>query len=388
MKIIKNLSLLVFLILQVSVFAKLSDYKSVSKDFHIRVLLERNVKTVTVSGTDLYRHLHPVNQSKTFAGRKKITFNCNDIKTTFKFDKPVLLATISSSTGLVTIGKNKYHGNIMIATSEGSESCDVINEIDMDVYIGSLLSREMNASWPLEALKAQAIAARTYAMYQITKAKLHDHLMYDIENSEKHQVNGDFFDVTKRTLQAARETSGMLLTNDFGEIIPAFFHASCGGSTLEPQEVWSNSVRGYKEADCEYCKTRSNWSNQLTKERVVSFIEWLEEKSFISKIDKVENVVIYPDKKEKKEVLLSVGKRKISVKKSLFRRYFGRVMFPSNNFYLMSGPVESEVSFVGKGNGHGVGLCQVGAKFMADKGMDYRAIVSHYFPLMTITKSF
>ncbi len=369
--------------------ANIKNYQNISDDFKVRVRIAKELNSVTISGTDLKRQLFPVNQKKIFAGRKKIKFNCSDFKADNKaYNNSMLLASLESSTGLITFGKNKYHGKLNVVTSENKDSCDVVNEVDMDIYIGSLLAKEMNASWPIEALKAQAVAARTYALYQISKAKLIDDTFFDLENSEKHQVNGDFFDVTKRTLQASRETSGLILTNDRGEVIPAFFHASCGGHTIEPQEVWTNKVSGYKSANCEYCKTRQNWDNTLTRERFRSFLEWLVKKDYIRPVGDYKNIVVYPSmKKDNVHVELSVGQRRLSLRKSLFRRYFGRVLFPSNNFHIVDGQTDGEITFVGKGNGHGVGLCQVGARSLAQKGLGYREILSHYFPSLKLTKT-
>lgn len=369
--------------------AKIANYKDISKDFKIKVRIEKHQDIVTISGTDLNRYLHPLKESKSYAGRKKIKFKCNEISSkSSPSNKSVLLATIRSSTGLVTVGNSKYHGAIHIITSDDKKSCDVINEVDMDIYIGSLLSKEMNSSWPIDALKAQAVAARTYAMYQMSKSKLQDSSFYDLENSEKHQVTGDFFDVTKRTLQAARETSGMLLTNDFGEIIPAFFHASCGGDTINPEAVWSSPVRGYKGAHCEYCTKKESWKNSISKIRIQEFLKWLEEKMNFAKFANMDEIVIYPNKAQSTEIILSVARKKIAIKKSLFRRYFGRILFPSNNFQLTHGLVDEEVSLAGKGNGHGVGLCQVGSKGLADRGWDYKRIIAHYYPLLKLTNSF
>ncbi|EQC47374.1 SpoIID/LytB domain-containing protein [Bacteriovorax sp. Seq25_V] len=369
-------------------FANIKNYQNISNDFKVRVRIAKELNSVTISGTDLKRELYPVKQKKVFAGRKKIKFNCSDFKSDNKMAKnSMLLASLESSTGLISFGKNKYHGKLNVVTSENNDSCDVVNELDMDIYIGSLLAKEMNASWPLEALKAQAVAARTYALYQISKAKLVDDSFFDLENSEKHQVNGDFFDVTQRTLKASRETSGLILTNDLGEVIPAFFHASCGGHTIEPQEVWTNKVSGYKSATCEYCKTRDNWDNTITRERFRAFLDWLGKKDYIRPVGNYKNLVVYPSNKNSGHVELSIGQRRISLRKSLFRRYFGRVIFPSNNFHIVDGQTDGEITFVGKGNGHGVGLCQVGAKSLAQKGLGFREILSHYFPSLKLTKT-
>jgi len=388
-----NLKVLLSALLVSTSYGSISTYipsKSKTNNHQkIKVRIAKNLKNVEISGTDLTRYLHPVKQQKTYAGRKKVKFNCNYFsQDNKKIQKQLLLASLNSSTGLVTFDKKKYQGQIHVVTSKGKgSSCDVVNELDMDTYIGSLLSKEMNASWPLEALKAQAIAARTYAIHKIETASMFGRAYYDLENSEKHQVNGDFFDVTRRTMRAARETSGVVLKNKNGKLTPAFFHASCGGHTLRPRDVWANKVVGYeKVAECNYCKKKDNWQVNLDRERLKKLISWAMKKNYIPKVDLNKRMLIYKDKKSRKVLHIKVGSKKVRLKKSLFRRYFGRVDFPSNNFYLADGIGKGPIHFVGKGNGHGVGLCQVGSKGLAHRGWDYKKILSHYFPELKIRK--
>lgn len=355
--------------------------------YKIKVRIAKNLDTVEISGTDLTRKLHPINEEKQFGGRKKIKFNCQRFtKDNKQLDESVLLASLKSSTGLVTFKKKKYQGKLHVVTSNKSRRCDVVNELNMDDYISSLLSKEMNASWPIEALKAQAIAARTYALNKMMKTGNLDHDFYDLENSEKHQVNGDFFDVTKRTMKAALETSGRVLVNKKGELVPAFFHASCGGHTLKPHEVWANKVVGYKSTNCNYCKKKKNWESDISKTRFKKFLKWGMKKKYFKTVKLSENIRVYPDKKSKKYVNVKIAKKRIRIKKSLFRRYFGRRVFPSNNFYVADHSEKGDLLLVGKGNGHGVGLCQVGSKGLAQKGWDYKRILSHYFPELKLER--
>ena len=354
-------ALIISLFLSGNTLARVAPIKSPSDNYKVKVRIAHGLKNVEVSGTDLTRYLHPVDQSKTYGGRKKVKFNCHYFsKDNKKVSNQILLASLTSGTGLVTFDKKKYQGELHVVTSgRNKKSCDVVNELEMDSYISSLLAKEMNASWPIEALKAQAVAARTYALHKIQKAKLLDSSFYDLENSEKHQVNGDFFDVTRRTLKAARLTSGFVLKNKLGKLTPAFFHASCGGRTLRPDEVWSNKVVGYeKVANCNYCKKKDNWQSVISRSRLKKIISWAMRKGYITKklnLDK--KIRIYKDKRNRKFLNIKVGSRKIKLKKAFFRRYFGRVQFPSNYFYLADGLGKGPVHFVGKGNGHGVGLC-------------------------------
>ncbi len=353
---------------------------------HIKVKVGAKKQRVEISGVNLTRDLPPLKKRKKFNGRKTIRFNCSNF---FSDNKSKLngihLASLSSESGLVSYDNKKYLGKLHVVTSKKSPACDIINEIEIDQYISSLLSKEMNAKWPIEALKAQAVAARTYALHKIEGHKKED-TFYHIENSEKHQVNGDFFDVTKKTIRASRETSGMVLRNNKKKLVPAFFHASCGGFTLKPQDVWSNKVSGYhKHSRCEYCKTKKNWNIEISDLRILKFLKWLHRNKLIKKSSKSNYVKLYPSNKISKIIKIRWGSSKLKVKKAWFRRYFGRKKFSSNNFYIADSS-RGRSTFVGKGRGHGVGMCQVGARALALRGWSYKKILKHYFPDLKLTQ--
>ena len=121
---------------------------------------------------------------------------------------PVLLASLSSNTGIIKWGDTQYRGDLKIVTNSNNKSCDLINEISMEDYIATLLSKEMNAKLPVEALKAQAVAARTYAVHKIkTNRKVEFHL----ENSERFQVNGSLNDETQKQLKPRMIPKGLVL---------------------------------------------------------------------------------------------------------------------------------------------------------------------------------
>jgi stage II sporulation protein D len=250
----------------------------------------------------------------------------------------------------------------------------------MESYLSTLLAKEMNSSWPTEALKAQAVAARTYAFTKISKNNL-----FDIESSERHQVGGQFFDANQNTVRAANFTKGEILVTDSGKVTPIFFHAKCGGKTLRPDQVWANSVIGYESVGCPFCKNhgRDSWSNTISNERIVNFLSFLERKKYISKL--TSGIVFVPYNDESKtQVRIYIGDKFYTFNKSLFRNYFGRVLVPSNFFKIVQRG--NKIELTGKGLGHGVGLCQLGGLDLAQKGYDYKAILSHYFPHHQIRK--
>ena len=209
----------------------------------VSVRIGKSLKNINVTGTDLKRHLLFSNDYKNYSGKKTVKFNCETYTTLNKQkNKPILLATLESPTGLLSYENIKYQGMFKVITNSRGDSCDIINEIPMEDYISSLLNKEMNSKWPAEALKAQAVAARSYAIHKMTSQQVSKELgneaFYDLESSEKHQVGGAFFDATKSTISASYATKGEVLVASNGQIRPVFFHAKCGGKTLRPDQVW------------------------------------------------------------------------------------------------------------------------------------------------------
>ena len=363
-----------------------SSYSRIKKDYKIRVRVAKKQEVIEILGTDLSRYIYPNNKKRFFPGRKKIKFNCQYFNKNKRLkNKQIKLASIASPTGLVTFNDKKYKGDLhIIANSLGN--CDLVNEIEMDLYISTLLAKEMNSSWPMEALKAQAITARTYAIDKMINKNRGKLKFYDLENSEKHQVNGDFFDITRRTSFAALSTSGMVLKNKKGEIIPTFFHASCGGMTIVPHQAWNKKIKSYKSVKCDYCKNKNNWNYSISRKEFYNFLTWLKKERIIKVKKLSRSFRIYFDKVINQSIYLKMNKQKIVIKKSKFRNYFGRVKFPSNRFYIADGFSVGKVYFMGKGNGHGVGLCQIGTKRLAERKWSYRKILAYYFPGFEVKK--
>lgn len=353
----------------------------------VSVRIGKGLQNIHVTGLDLKRNLLFSNDVKTYTGKKTVKFNCQTFTTLNKErNKPILLATLESPTGLLSYENTKFQGVFKIVTNPKGDSCDIVNDIPMEAYISSLLTKEMNPGWPLEALKAQAVAARSYAYHkmlsqQVTK-ELGNEAFYDLESSEKHQVGGSFFDATASTILAAEQTKGEVLTTETGSIRPVFFHAKCGGRTLRPDQVWKNSEPSYQSVNCPFCHNigPKGWTKLVSFDRLKSFFFWAQEKNLISeKMDgTINSIVMVPDNIDKLNVNFYINERPFIIKKTAIRRYFGNVYFPSNTFSLSMKNGGLVVS--GEGLGHGVGMCQMGAFALAKRGWSYKRILVHYFP--------
>lgn len=358
----------------------------------IRVLIAKQRPQVEISGLDIKRTLHITNQDRSFSGRKSIRFNCQRFgqknRQHLTLSSPLLLASLTSQTGLLTLDGQRFQGKLKVISGAQFDSCDVIHVTNLEDYIATLLAKEMNASWSLEALKAQAVAARTYAYYkmmsqQVSRSKGYE-AFYDLESSESHQVSGNFFDATVRTLQATRETFGQVLKNKAGQLTEVFFHAKCGGQTLVPENVWTHKVQGYKAVKDPYCHDRGGgrgWNYVVSSKRLAKFLNWLNERGYIQSSTHFKSALrlqVIETQEQDAFLKILVNGHAFEFKKSFFRKYFGRTAFQSNNFELSS--KDGNLLVQGKGRGHGVGMCQVGALGMAKSGKSYKNILLHYFP--------
>lgn len=298
-----------------------------------------------------------------------------------------LFASVSAFDKIVHVNGETYKGKISIFKDHKNKSCFVVGQMDLEDYVQSILPTEMSASWPVEALAAQAVAARTYALHRIltlnqTKKGGID---YHLENSEKDQVNGSLKDWTKKTLAATNKTTGQVLVNAKRELVPAFFHAKCGGSTLTPGQVWQNSYASYKRVKDPYCvkSGKPYWYHKLVKDDFRRFFKWQLKKQKVFLDDNFGSEKVTADSVYNAYLKIIANGNSYLIPKSGLRKYFGRYKIQSNHFKILTNSTGDYVLY-GRGRGHGVGMCQVGAHMMSKKGKDYKEIIGYYYPNLNL----
>jgi len=356
----------------------------------VKVLIAKSLKNIIVEGIDLKKTIHTQKKSQQYVGRKKISFKCGPFGSKAKnsLKNPLLVASLSSPTGLISWGDQKYKGELHLLTSPNQQSCDLVNNVSMETYLMTLLSKEMNGTWPLEALKAQAVAARTYAYERLNKVgSFDDDKLYHLESSEKDQVSGTYLDITKKTLNAAKETQGMILVGPSGKISPAFFHSKCGGKTLRPDQVWGGVEEGYRSVDCHFCQRTGmkDWNYQIKGNKLTQMVDQVLKRYYSDEMDG-HDLRLMPDSPHNSEIRLYAGDRLHIIKKSYLRNLAGREVLPSNNFVIQT--KKNEFFVQGQGYGHGVGLCQLGALELAKRGYNYQQILSFYFPKHRLRRAY
>ncbi len=249
----------------------------------------------------------------------------------------------------------------------------VVNELDIEDYLKGVIAAEIPHDWEPEVLKAQAVAARTYALYQKRAAGSR---AYHIVATVDSQVYGGRSAEHAAALEAVRATRDDVITYR-GQVIPAFYHASCGGHTENAYDLWGIDAPYLQGVDCE-CQEISQyglWEKRISAGVVVTSLQKLGFR--LRDITGIEIDGITPAGRVRQLVIRHSGGA-LPVPAEKFRAALGYAVVPSVFFEPeLSG---SEIVLSGRGLGHGVGLCQWGAKEMARRGYDYRAILSHYYP--------
>lgn len=257
-----------------------------------------------------------------------------------------------------------YRGNLMLLAK--GNSITVVNVLDIEDYIKGVVPSEMPAAWNVEALKAQAITARSYALANLNKRNSEG---FDLLDTPQDQAYRGASHEDSRSNYAVEATKGQVMASG-DNIIPAYYHSSSGGVT--DTEGWSgkiNFVRSVRDFDFEAPKATweksynlANFSNAL-KAAGYSVGKILE----MIPLEKTEGFRI------KKLKLIGTNGTKI-ISGERFQNLFNltSTLF---NAYVEGGLVK----IAGRGNGHGIGMSQWGAKALADRGCNVYQILGYYY---------
>jgi stage II sporulation protein D len=254
------------------------------------------------------------------------------------------------------------------------EQIAAVESVDLEQYVASVVSAEVPGTWPKAALEAQAVAARTFAMAQ--KVAQGPSARFHLRASVLDQVYAQG-GATVAAKEAARATQGEVLT--FGEApIAAYFSASCGGRSEAAEEAFrlpagaTPYLAGAREDDGDPDRA---WTARIPLRDISAALR--KARRILAPISAL-SVAERTRSGRAKEIRLgtSGGTRRIAA--SELRQILGYEMLPSLLFDLN---VEKAAAvFRGRGSGHGVGLCQWGARGRAMRGASYRAILAHYYP--------
>jgi SpoIID/LytB domain len=279
---------------------------------------------------------------------------------------------------LIYLDGRSFRGSVDIIKKEKMK-LSAINRIPLEEYLYGVLYNEVSHRWPMEAIKAQGITARTFALYQARQNKLQD---YDLTNDIYSQVYSGATSEKWATTRAVNLTLGKVLTYK-GDIFSTYYHATCGGKTEDAANLWNIDIEPLKGSECGFCKESPHY--KWTKSIPLSDVEKkLGDNGY--KIGKVKSVAVISRNKsgriDKIEIKDDSDVSCVLTGKD-FRKMIGPNEARSTNFEPSIN--KDKLTLNGIGWGHGAGMCQWGANGMAGKGKTAEEILKIYYPGAEIT---
>jgi stage II sporulation protein D len=272
----------------------------------------------------------------------------------------------------IRLNGREYPSPLEIVRS--GEGLAVVNEVPLEDYVAGVLRAEASEKWPLEALRAQAIVARTYAAHHrnIAAGK-----PFHILASTAHQKYAGRVAAASPVWGAVRETAGQVLLWE-GEVFPAFYHTESGGYTEDPRTVFAaRNMPGLKPVRCEFSAGSPHFYWTLDV-RLAELAETLRRHDVhVGAISAIEISERTPSLRAA-SVTVHGTRTSVRLRGNDFRRMVGYDTLKSTLFAVA---VDGEwARFSGRGYGHGVGMCQWGAKGMAEQGYTARRILEFFYP--------
>ncbi|MFC1738628.1 SpoIID/LytB domain-containing protein [Planctomycetota bacterium] len=283
-----------------------------------------------------------------------------------------------------------YRGKLSLILNADGESLDAVNMVPLEPYLAGVVGSEMPYYWEPEALKVQAIAARTYCLY--TKRRFGKNRHWDVTKTAANQVYGGVGAESAKIWKAVNKTWSLVLASKRTDsIFPAYYSSICGGHTEDSQNVFGESFDSLGGVLCPYCK-------QVAKPR---FFFWPMVKFDKTKVTQ-KLLQKYPALKELGEIKNIIPARKSDYgefsrltmlkllgsagKTEFLRAEDLRLTIDPTGRLIKSAicqivDMTNKWAFVsGRGFGHGVGMCQCGAQAMARNGKTARQILFYYYP--------
>ncbi|MGC8764801.1 MAG: SpoIID/LytB domain-containing protein [Brevinematia bacterium] len=274
------------------------------------------------------------------------------------------------------INGKKYRGNLEILYTNGT--IYFINIVDIESYLYSVVPSEVYPSWEKEALKAQAVVSRTFALYEFSYSR-GKQKFFDVYSDTRSQVYKGMEMEIEKINEIVNQTSGEVLKYR-GMIIPAFFHSSSGGMTESSKAYFGYEKPYLVPVESKYSSTypENKWSYSISAEK---FSKIFNVKNEITEVRVIKRT---GSKRIDEVVIIDVQNQTNIISGKDLRSKLGESNVKSlrANIFLTNG----EILFQGYGFGHGVGLPQWDAQGMAKEGKDYKTILKYFFPGVSIDK--
>lgn len=368
----------------------------VSERLWMRVLLYEDLNRCTLSSNGGFNAIDAATWSKTDFGKKagivEVGFSADRIIVSGKqFGREVIIRP--NKPFVVAVNGEHYRGNLRLTTKADGHLFDVTNEVPVEAYLAGVIGAEMPNYWEPEALKAQAIASRTYALF--IKRKFGSGRRWDVRKTQANQVYSGVSAESATVWAAVNKTEGLVLTckGDDGreEIFPAYFSSTCGGHTQNSRDVFGDSYDPLCGVECPYCRNVAKMSFYFWP--MVDFDADGVSDRIIERYPKLSKLKAIEDIEPFKVADYGNFKRITSVR--LFGKDGTSGYLRGEDLRLTIDPSGKKIRsaacgilkvngkfrfYAGRGYGHGVGMCQCGAQAMARNGKSSEEILSYYYP--------
>ena len=387
-----------------------------SKAFDSIPMLTIGVRTrkekVRIWGTKGFRVKDPQTKRNLFARKKATPLLISVHMKGFMIDgfgvkSRVRIEPLKGS--LLYVDGKAYRGALIVVEDRFGK-ITVINHIDVERYLYGVIKSEMLISSPMEALKAQAVIARTFAIKHKDKY-LHSR-GYGLTDDTSSQVYTGVSGEDPRGTRAVDDTKGLCLTYS-DKLIQCYYHASCGGWTINNEDAWGGGALPYlRSRKCGYCTDSHGYQWDLNLP-YTTIIENLLEAG--KRLGRITGIRAIRDKESGRALVLVIDNEKgqVRILGNMFRLAIGASVLKSSFFdieddqhggmpqlassegadnesgelkmkamignYLHAINTPAELRIHGSGSGHGVGLCQSGARGQAELSKSFREILEFYY---------
>ncbi len=373
--------------------------------FWIRVLMLNDIENCTLkvnSDFNIIDDSNPQNETRKHSFKKisePINIQLIDGHIVFAgqtFSNQIIICPDNPS--IFNLNGNDYRGKLKLIINPDSNSFDAINLVPPEPYLAGVIAAEMPDYWEPEALKAQAIAARTYCFY--IKERFGNNRSWDVSKTASSQVYNGLSAESTTVWNAVNQTTGMVLVckqANGEDIFPAYYSSNCGGHTEISENVFGDFFEPLTGVPCPYCKDVAKpkfffWPvAQFTMEEISNRL--LGKYPNLSRLGEITDIAIANQSNYKEFTRLTKIQLTGSTgeKANLSGENFRLSIDPTGNKMKSANfnieKWDDSLAFVaGRGWGHGVGMCQCGAEGMARKGKNAKQILSYYYPGSKISK--
>jgi stage II sporulation protein D len=318
--------------------------------------------------------------------------------------------TFKPSDGPIHINGVEYRGDIRLMPTGGGRF-NVVNDVDVEDYLAGVVTREMYPSWPLEAIKAQAVASRTYALYETHYVGVNR--PWDVFGDQRSQMYGGMTGETSKSREAVEQTQGLVLTYGpgYGTIFKAYFSSCCGGVTQAasdafPGEPYIPPLAEQSHGSLCNASKYFNWGPiTISKAELTRrFHIWAQRQSTemgrpiaelnMANVYRIDLQQFNRYGRPNRVLVTDARGVQFSWPAEQLRTAVNTdappgSTLPSSFCKINGDPNSSSVTFYeGHGFGHGVGMCQWCAEALASAGQNFAQILVNAYPQAKLVRAY